>query len=158
VVEAPKDKTAWIVAVVLIVQTIFVGVSAFVAALAYSKESWQRRQMRTLDLVRQMLASREGLTLLAEVRAVAASRRSLQELSDSERVAVSQLLNEIEFLAVSLKQGEVNEDMLRSTVGSYVVGLWGVIKDQIMEERKRRGTQDLWTNVEWLAYRWQGER
>jgi len=137
---------------------VFIALSALIAAKTYSMDSKQRRRIRALDLTRDLLGTPEWREAVRIATEPGTSGLSLAGLPEEKRAIIFHVLNQIEIIAISMRVGDVDEEMLEGIVRTTVLLLWNALENKIAAERQTRFNPNIWSNFEWLAARWRSQR
>jgi Domain of unknown function (DUF4760) len=75
-------------------------------------------------------------------------------LLTSQQTNVIHFLNFLEEVAIALEKAGADPDILREAFRGIVLTAWSKLQAWAVEQRRKRNTPRLWTNVEDLAKKW----
>jgi hypothetical protein len=144
------------------IQTVPLALSAVIAVVVLFSNSRQAKLRATVDLVLHENENAKLQTALEQTRDYRQGRKSAVDLASPARVAdpenihVRTLLNHYEFIASGIKEGAFDEESFKRMQRSSVIQIWKSFSPYVVAKREEgNGTPNMWTELEWLAKRWE---
>ena len=134
-------------------------IAALLATLGWlytTRRQWDlSRRQHTFNALLTMGFSKEFLKLVEEISPAIRSNSLSPPLDDTKAKELMTILNHYEFLAAGIRNGNIDENLLRDSEGGMIIGLVEASQDYFKEIRQKRGRNAIYEHLDWLYRRWE---
>ena len=133
-------------------------IAALLATLGWlytTRRQWDlSRRQHTFNALLTMGFSKEFLELFEEIAPAIRSNSLSPPLDDRKATELMTILNHYEFLAAGIRNGDIDEKLLRDSEGGTIIGLVEASQDYIKDIRQIRNRNTVYEHLDWLYRRW----
>jgi Domain of unknown function (DUF4760) len=140
---------------------IFVAFGVLLVVRGMQRLERQQKATQTAELIAkyfwQMQFPRDAVRALPADDFVAISGLPANERPQAFE-QITTFLNDVEFLAMLVNSGTIDEKMVATMMRSQIVGAFAGLIEYIIKTREKTGNPSLFKELEVLAHRWGGSR
>jgi hypothetical protein len=142
---------------------------ALIATIAIAVVGWlyqgrltrnQSRKQHTFDVYLQTALLERYDNAMKAIRPYMRNEKHTprdNELEEADREPISFLLNHLEFIAAGIRNGDLDEKLLKDIERGVYTGIFETFETYIFGLRDRRDRQAVYEHLEWLYRRWQDD-